>query len=134
MSKLSTFKLIGEAGETKLADAGIHTVEALLEACSAKKGRSELAKTIGVDEKQILKWANLADLTRIKGVGSEYSELLEAAGVDTIPELATRKAANLFKKMLEINEAESHVKKLPTEAQVEDWVKQASELPRMLNY
>jgi predicted flap endonuclease-1-like 5' DNA nuclease len=71
---------------------------------------------------------------RIKGIGGEYSELLEAAGVDTVPELATRNAENLFNKMLEINEAKSLVRKPPSLGQVEDWIKQAGELPRALNY
>jgi predicted flap endonuclease-1-like 5' DNA nuclease len=101
---------------------------------SNKKGRTELAEKSEISEKLILKWANHADLIRIKGIGGEYAELFEAAGVDTVPELATRKAENLFKKMQEINEAKSLVRKLPTEAQVEDWITQAKTLPRVLQY
>ena len=71
---------------------------------------------------------------RIKGIGGEYSELLEAAGVDTVPELSKRKAENLFKKMQETNDLKSLVRKLPTEAQVADWIKQAAALPRILQY
>jgi len=125
---------IGEAYETKLEEAGVKSVEALLDTCAAKKGRAELAEKTGISEKLILKWANHADLARIKGIGGEYAELLEAAGVDTVPELAMRKAENLFKKMQETNDAKSLVRKLPTEAQVEDWIKQAAELPRMMQY
>lgn len=134
MAKLSVIEGIGPAYEEKLVEAGIGSLEAYLDACAAKKGRTELAEKTGISEKMILKWANHADLTRVKGVGGEYAELLEAAGVDTVPELATRKGENLFKKMQEVNDAKSLVRKLPTQSQVEDWVKQAKELPRVLQY
>lgn len=134
MSKLSVIEGIGEAYETKLKASGVNSIEALLETCATKKGRDELAEKTGISDKLILKWANHADLARINGIGGEYAELLEAAGVDTVPELATRKAENLFKKIQEINEAKSLVRKLPTEKQVEDWVKQAADLPRILQY
>jgi predicted flap endonuclease-1-like 5' DNA nuclease len=134
MAKLNTIEGIGETHETTLEAAGIKSVEALLSACATKKGRVDLAEATGISEKLILKWANRADLMRIKGVGEEYSDLLEAAGVDTVPELAMRKPENLFKKMLEVNEEKSLVRKLPTHAQVESWVKQAADLPRVLTY
>ncbi|MBI4857829.1 MAG: DUF4332 domain-containing protein [Acetobacterium woodii] len=134
MSKLSLIEGIGEAYELKLEAAGVNSIEALLEACTTKKGRSQLAEKTGISEKLILKWANHADLIRIKGIGGEYAELLEAAGVDTVPELATRKAENLFKKLQEINDAKELVRKLPTQAQVEDWITQAAALPRVLTY
>lgn len=125
---------IGETYEAKLGAAGVKSVEALLDACATKKGRTELAEKTEISEKLILKWANHADLARIKGIGGEYAELLEAAGVDTVPELATRKAENLFKKMQETNDAKALVRKVPTEAQVADWIKQAAALPRILQY
>ena len=134
MSKLSIIEGIGEVYESKLQEAGVKSIESLLSTCATKKGRTELAEKTGISEKLILKWANHADLCRINGIGGEYSELLEAAGVDTVPELATRKGENLFKKMQETNDAKSLVRKLPTQAQVEDWIKQASELPRILQY
>lgn len=134
MSKLDIIEGIGEAYAAKLEAAGVKSIEELLETCANKKGRTELAEKSEISEKLILKWANHADLIRIKGIGGEYAELLEAAGVDTVPELATRKAENLFKKMQEINEAKSLVRKLPTEAQVEDWITQAKTLPRVLQY
>lgn len=120
--------------EAKLIDSGVKSMEKLLETCSTKKGRMELAEKTGISEKLILKWANHADLSRIKGIGGEYAELLEAAGVDTVPELATRKAENLYKKMVEVNEAKSLVRKLPTEKQVTGWVEQAKDLPRVMQY
>lgn len=134
MSKLSMIEGIGETYEAKLETAGVKSVEGLLDTCATKKGRSELAEKTGISEKLVLKWANHADLARIKGIGGEYAELLEAAGVDTVPELATRKAENLFKKMQETNEAKSLVRKLPTQAQVDEWITQAAALPRVLQY
>ncbi|MDI9486173.1 MAG: DUF4332 domain-containing protein [Bacillota bacterium] len=125
---------IGEAYELKLKEAGILSVEALLKACALKKGRVELAEKSGISEKLILKWANHADLARIKGIGGQYSELLEAAGVDTVPELAKRKPENLYAKVVEVNKVKKVVRKLPTEKNVADWVKQASGLPRVLQY
>lgn len=134
MSKLSIIEGIGETYEVKLEAAGVNSVEKLLETCATKKGRTELAEKTGISEKLILKWANHADLARIKGIGGEYAELLEAAGVDTVPELAKRNAENLFIKIKETNDAKALVRKLPTEAQVEDWIKQAAALPRILTY
>ena len=109
-------------------------VEELLEVCSSKTGRSDMAEKTGITEKLILKWANHADLFRVKGIGGEYAELLEASGVDTIPELKQRNAENLFTKMVEVNEEKKLVRNLPTQDQVEDWVKQAGDLPRILEY
>lgn len=134
MSKLSIIEGIGEVYETKLEAAGIKSMESLLEACAAKKGRAELAEKTGITEKLILKWANHADLARIKGIGGEYAELLEAAGVDTVPELATRKAENLYIKINDINSTKNLVRKLPTQDQLADWINQAAALPRVLQY
>lgn len=134
MSKLSTIEGIGDVYEAKLKEVGINSMEALLEACASKKGRIDIAEKSGISEKLILKWANHADLARIKGIGGEYAELLEAAGVDTVPELSNRKPENLFKKMQEVNDQKALVRKLPTQAQVENWVAQAKALPRVLNY
>lgn len=134
MAKLSMIEGIGPAYEAKLQAVGLKSIEALLETCITKKGRTDLAEKAGISEKLILTWANHADLFRIKGIASQYAELLEAAGVDTVPELATRNSENLFKKMQEVNDAKALVRKLPTATQVADWVKQAGELPRMLQY
>jgi predicted flap endonuclease-1-like 5' DNA nuclease len=134
MAKLSLIEGIGEAYEIKLNEVGIKSIEKLLEVCASKKGRDELAAKTGISDKLILKWANRADLDRISGVGSEYADLLEAAGVDTVPELANRKPENLLKKMLEVNDEKNLVRKVPTLKQVTDWVDQAGKLPRVLNY
>lgn len=134
MTKLSMIEGIGEAYEEKLKAIGVASVEALLAAGSTKKGRADLAEKADVSEKLILKWANHADLDRIKGIGGEYAELLEASGVDTVPELAQRKPDNLHAKMVEVNENKKLVRKLPTAAQVADWVAQAKDLPRVMTY
>jgi predicted flap endonuclease-1-like 5' DNA nuclease len=134
MAKLSEIEGIGPVFEAKLNAVGVKTIEGLLKAGATKKGRVELADKSGVGEKNILEWVNAADLFRIRGVGSEYADLLEEAGVDTVVELATRKPENLFKKIVEVNADKKLVRKLPTEAQVADWVKQAGKLPRVIEY
>jgi len=117
-----------------LKEAGITTVEALLEKAASAKGREELAEKIGVSTKQILEWANRADLMRIKGVGEEFSDLLEAAGVDTVVELARRNADNLYEKLQEVNMEKKLVRRLPTRDQVKEWIEQAKNLPRVLTH
>ena len=88
----------------------------------------------GIGNSLILEWVNLADLYRIKGIGSQYSDLLEEAGVDTVVELSKRVAENLRAKMLEINQAKNLVNKMPGVEQVENWIKQAKQLPRVVTY
>lgn len=134
MAKLSEIEGIGEAFAAKLEGAGISTIEGLLDAGSTKKGRKEIAEKSGISEKQILNWVNRADLARIKGVSTQYADLLEFAGVDTVPELAQRNAENLQAKMEEINGQKNLVRKVPTVSQVQDWVAQAKELPRVISY
>ena len=134
MTKLLDVEGIGETYALKLKGAGIGSLEALLEKGATPKGRKELAETSGISEKLILEWVNHADLYRIKGVGSEYSDLLEEAGVDTIVELSKRVAKNLYEKMVEVNAAKKLVRKLPVEKQVADWIEQAKKLPRKVSY
>lgn len=134
MAKISDIEGIGPANAEKLGAAGIKTTEKLLEHGGDPKGRKEIAAKSGIGEKQILGWVNRADLSRVKGIGSEYADLLEACGVDTVPELAQRNAANLAAKMEELNEKKKLVRKVPTASQVEDWCKQAKTLPRAVHY
>ena len=128
MASISSIEGIGPVFAEKLAAAGIKTTEALLAAGGAKAGRKTIADETGIDEKRILRWVNMADLFRLRGVGEEYSDLLEAAGVDTVKELATRNAANLAAKMAEINAEKKLVRSLPNEEKVADWVEQAKGL------
>jgi predicted flap endonuclease-1-like 5' DNA nuclease len=125
---------IGEVYAGKLKEVGVDSPQALLERGSTPNGRKELAEATEISPHLILKWVNHVDLYRINGVGSEYADLLEAAGVDTVVELAQRNPANLFEKLSEVNEEKALVRKLPTHTQVEDWVAQAKGLPRMISY
>jgi predicted flap endonuclease-1-like 5' DNA nuclease len=134
MAKIIDVEGIGKKYAGTLIKAGVKTTEALLRVGASSKGRKELADKTGITDALILKWVNPVDLYRIKGVGSEYSELLEAAGVDTIPELAQRKAGNLTQKIAEVNKAKKLVRKLPVESQIASWIEQAKKLPRVITY
>ncbi len=134
MAKITDVEGIGQAFGSKLESAGVPSDTELLKQGCDRKGRKAIAEKTGLGEHQILKWVNRADLSRVKGIGAEYSDLLEEAGVDTVPELAQRNATNLHAKMAAVNEAKSLVRKMPTENQVADWVNQAKELPRVINY
>lgn len=134
MAKLSDIEGIGEAYAEKLKAAGVSTLEKLLEICCTKKGRKEVAAASGISEKLILNWANRADLTRVKGVSTQYADLLECAGVDTVPELAQRNAANLQAKMAEVNADKNLVRQVPSTSQVESWVAQAKDLPKVITH
>lgn len=125
---------VGPVYAAKLEKAGIKWVEDLLEKCASRKGRGQVAEETGIEEKLILKWTNHADLMRIKGVGPEYSELLEAAGVDTVKELATRRADNLAAKMAEVNAGEKYTRNEPSAETVGKWVAEAKTLPAVMTY
>lgn len=134
MAGLEEIEGIGPVNAGKLKESGIGSQDKLLEEGASKKGRKEIAEKSGIGESQILKWVNRADLARVKGVGEEYADLLECAGVDTVPELAQRVPANLTAKMTEVNAEKNLVRSLPSEKQVEDWVAQAKELPRVITH
>lgn len=134
MTSIVDIEGIGPAYAEKLGTIGIKTVEAYLEAAKDPKGRKEIAEKTGISDKLVLAWANKADLFRIKGVASQLSDLLEAAGVDTVKELKHRNAANLHAKMVEVNEAKKLVRQIPSETQVAGWIEEAKTLPAMLTY
>jgi len=134
MTKLASIEGIGVVYQEELNQIGIRSVEALLEAGKTPKGRAELAEKSGISGKLILEWVNLADLFRIKGIGEEYSDLLEEAGVDTVPELAQRRPDNLYARLVEVNAGKKLVRRLPPQVLVEDWVAQAKDLPRVVEY
>ncbi len=125
---------IGPAYEAKLAEAGITTVEGLLGKGATAKGRKEIVAATGISAALVLRWVNIADLFRIRGIGRQYSELLEAAGVDTVVELSKRVPGNLEAKMQEVNGARNLVRKVPTLSQVQSWVEEAKALPRIVTY
>jgi predicted flap endonuclease-1-like 5' DNA nuclease len=134
MTALTALEGIGPAYAEKLKANGIGSLEALLKAGASSKGRKSLAESTGISDKLILEWVNRADLFRVPGIGEEYSDLLEYSGVDTVPELAQRKAENLYKKMVEVNEAKKLVRQLPSQGQVEGWINAAKTLPRVVEY
>ena len=134
MTKIIDIEGIGASYAEKLEAQGISTVEQLLQEGSTSKGRKSLADATGISSKLILKWVNRADLFRINGIGEEYADLLEVAGVDTVPELAQRNATNLHKTIVEVNDEKNLVRRVPGESQVKGWVDQAKELPRVITY
>ena len=133
--KLVDIEGIGATSAEKLEAAGIKSQGALLKAGGTPKGRKALEEKSGISGKLLLGWINRADLARVKGIGEEYSDLLELAGVDTVPELAQRNAANLHKKLAEVaGERKNVVRRPPSASEVEKWVAQAQDLPRAIRY
>ncbi|MFO1038100.1 MAG: DUF4332 domain-containing protein [Geminicoccaceae bacterium] len=125
---------IGASYAGRLTAAGIRSTAALLAACADPKGRKATATKTGIDDAKLLKWANMADLMRIKGVGRQFAELLEAAGVDTVKELKHRKADALAQKCAEVNKAKKLTRAVPNATRVAAWIEQAKALPPALTY
>ncbi len=125
---------IGNVNAKKLVEAGINTVDDLLQKAKNPAGRKTLEETTGISGKSILKWTNHADLMRINGVGPQFSELLEAAGVDTVKELKHRVAENLQQKLEEINNKRNLVNRVPSVSEVQKMIDQAKELPAIMEY
>lgn len=125
---------IGNVNAKKLVEAGINTVDDLLQKAKNPAGRKTLEETTGISGKSILKWTNHADLMRINGVGPQFSELLEAAGVDTVKELKHRVAENLQQKLEEINNKKNLVNRVPSVSEVQKMIDQAKELPAIMEY
>lgn len=122
--KIIDIEEIGPVYTETLNGIGIYTTEDLLEAGASRSGRSDLVEKSGISPKLILEWVNLADLFRVSGIGEEYSDLLEEAGVDTVPELAQRNPVNLHATLIDVNQAKNLVRRLPSLSMVEDWVRQ----------
>jgi predicted flap endonuclease-1-like 5' DNA nuclease len=134
MAKLTDVEGIGPVFAQKLKAAGIATTKVLLQQGATPKGRKSIAEKAEISDALVLKWVNHVDLFRIKGVGEEYADLLEQAGVDTVVELAQRNAEHLFEKLGPINQQKRLVRRLPTLAQVKGWIEQAKKLPRAVSY
>jgi predicted flap endonuclease-1-like 5' DNA nuclease len=134
MAKIEDIEGIGPQYAEKLTAAGVKTVESLLETGASAKGRNELAEKTGISDKLILRWVNHADLFRIKGVAGQFSELLEAAGVDTVPELARRNAENLQQALATTNDEKNLAKTTPSLSQVTAWIAEAKELPKIVSH
>ena len=125
---------IGPTYGKKLSDIGVKTTSALLKKGATPAGRKALAEDADISDKLILEWCNLADLMRIKGIGKQFSELLEAAGVDTVKELRNRNAANTAAKMAEVNAEKKLTRAVPSESQVQGWIDQAKTMDPVLTY
>jgi predicted flap endonuclease-1-like 5' DNA nuclease len=134
MAQIDDIEGIGPQYAEKLKAAGVSSVEKLLETGATAKGRDELATKTGISSKSILTWVNHADLFRIKGVAGQFSELLEAAGVDTVPELAQRNAENLQKAMAKTNGEKHLAKTTPSLTQVTTWITEAKTLPKVVHH
>jgi predicted flap endonuclease-1-like 5' DNA nuclease len=134
MAKLIQIEGIGLAYAGRLQELGIMTTQELLEKGATPASRQDIAAKTGISEKLILEWVNHADLFRIRGIGEEYADLLEAGGVDTVPELAQRNPENLYEKLVAVNLAKGLVRRLPPLSAVKDWVEQAKTLPRAIQY
>jgi len=134
MTSLKAIEGIGTSYAKKLAKAGIGSTDTLLTKGATKKGRRELQEQTGISQKLILEWVNHADLFRIKGVGGQYADLLEEAGVDTVPELANRKADALTAKMLQVNDKKNLVNRPPSVKEVQKWIAAAKKMKRVVQY
>ncbi len=134
MATITDIEGIGPVMGEKFKEAGINTVEKLLSEGATKKGRAALAEATGISEGRILDFVNMADLFRIKGIASQFAELLKAAGVDTVKELRTRNPENLHAKLTEVNEEKKLTRVVPALSQVEDFIQQAKDLDPMVTY
>jgi predicted flap endonuclease-1-like 5' DNA nuclease len=134
MAKLNKIEGIGTNYVEKLKSTGITTTETLLERGATAKGRREICQSTGISEERILRWVNLSDLFRIKGIGEEYSDLLEAAGVDTVPEMAKRNPENLYDMLVTVNEERNLVRQVPSRTVVNNWIENAKTLPRIIKH
>jgi len=134
MAKLEQIEGVGQQYANQLRAAGVRSSRSLLEKGGTASGRQEIARKAGVSEKLVLEWVNHVDLFRIKGVGEEYADLLEEAGVDTVMELAQRNPASLYEAIMETNQQKNLVRRPPSRKMVSDWVAMAKKLPRKVYY
>ena len=134
MTDIRKIEGIGETYAKRLEEFGISRTEDLLKKCASPQGRKEICEKTGISDNLILRWVNHADLFRVKGIGEEYADLLEQAGVDTVPELAQRNAANLYEKMISVNRKKKLVRKPPTQEQVKEWISEAKHFKRVINF
>ncbi len=134
MATIVEIEGVGEQFADKLAQAGIGSTQSLLKKGTTRRDRSQIAKAAGVSPKRVLAWVNRADLMRVRGVGEEYADLLEASGVDTVPELSQRRSDHLCESMAQVNERRHLVRRLPAVSEVRRWITAARKLPRIVEY
>jgi len=134
MSKLVDIEGVGPANARKLLKAGVRATGSLLKKGATPKGRKEIAATSGINHKTILQWVNHVDLFRVKGIGSEFADLLEAAGIDTVVELSKRDPAKLVDALAKASAKGNLTNRVPTLKMAKNWVAQAKKLPRAVWY
>ena len=135
MAMIEDVEGIGPVYRQKLADAGIGTTDDLLERGAKPGGRQAIESATSIDHALILEWVNHVDLMRINGVSSEYSDLLEAAGVDSPAELAQRNLASLVTTVQEVVAARpTIVRRVPGESEIADWIAQSKDLPKVIEH
>lgn len=134
MAKIEEIEGVGPAYAEKLAQAGIGDCAGLLEQGATAAGRQKICESTGISASLVLRWVNHADLFRVNGIGPQYAELLEAAGVDTVAELAQRVPANLHAKLTEVQEQKGLTGRVPAASFVADWVEQAKQLPKVVSH
>ena len=134
MTHINEIEGIGPSHAEKFESHGIRTVEDLLKSGATPSGREELVKKTGISHHLILKWVDEADLFRVKGIGRQYTEILRAAGVDSVKELAQRRADHLHEKLTAINREKKHVHAVPSVNTIERWIEEAKELPRIVSH
>ena len=134
MASIDAIEGMRHAEATKLRKSRVRTTEALLKTASTRTGRKQLSAKTGIPEKEILQWVNRADLMRVKGIGSEYADLLEVAGVDTIRELRRRNPSNLLETLIVLNTRKRLVRRLPTEGMVSAWIEEAKAVDPVVAY
>ncbi len=132
--KIEQIEGIGPAYAEKLTAAGVKTTDDLLKLCCTPEGRRSVSTKTGVSEHQLLEWTNRADLMRVSGIGSEYADLLEASGVDTVKELAMRNATNLATKMKEVNATKRLTRQTPSEKVVDKWITHAKSMDSVITH
>lgn len=131
---IADLQTLDPSAVSRLKDIGIRTTDKFLESARTPRGRRLLSEKIGCDERCVLRWANLVDRMRIKGIGEDYAGLLEAAGVDTVRELKYRNPQRLAQAMADVNKQRKLVRLLPSEKAVERWVEAARTLPLKISY
>lgn len=134
MARIDEIRSLSHKEATRLRKAGVRTTDALLRKAATRSGRADLSSATDLPTSDLLKWANVADLMRIKGIGGEYAELLALSGVNTIKELRRRNGVALTAKIMSVNGRKDLVRRLPTEAMVESWIHRASELDQIVKH
>ncbi|MGD2144816.1 MAG: DUF4332 domain-containing protein [Anaerolineae bacterium] len=133
MAEVTEIGGIGQVYAQRLAEARIGTTQVLLKRGATSEGREKIAKKAGVSARRVLTWVNKADLMRIKGVGKEYANLLDAAAVHTVKQLAQQRPDRVTEKLLTVNEERYLVQRVPGQETVEEWIKAARHLPPILS-